>query len=65
MEKKLEQLDEWFEKQIAFCAEEQRKLLDDDRNDEANFEKIRANVYDIFALSFPLQSKSGKGIPMR
>ena len=31
MEKKLEQLDEWFEKQIAFCAEEQRKLLDYDK----------------------------------
>ena len=61
MEKKLEQLDEWFEKQIAFCAEEQRKLLDDDRTDEANFEKIRANVYDIFRTILSVAVKIGKG----
>lgn len=38
----------YFEEKIAACAAKREALLADDRADEANFEKIRANVYDIF-----------------
>lgn len=38
----------WLEEQIAACKQRGRRLQADDRTDEANFEKIRANVYDIF-----------------
>ena len=48
MEAKLTVLDRWFEEQIALCGQRRQALLADDRADEATFEKIRANVYDIF-----------------
>ena len=38
----------WLEEQITACRQRGRLLAEDDRTDEANFEKIRANVYDIF-----------------
>ena len=48
MEAKLTVLDRWFEEQIALCGQRRQALLADDRADEATFEKIHANVYDIF-----------------
>ena len=41
-------VNDFFEQRIAGCYEKQRELETEERNDEANFEKIRANVYDIF-----------------
>lgn len=38
----------WLEEQIAACRQRGRLLAEDDRTDEANFEKIRANIYGIF-----------------
>lgn len=38
----------WLEEQITACEQRGRRLAEDDRADEANFEKIRANVYDVF-----------------
>ena len=61
MEKKLEQLNEWFGKQITSCGEAHQKLLADDRTDEANFEKIKSNVYDIFHTILTVAVKTGKG----
>ena len=39
---------DFFEQRIFGCYEKQRQLENEDCNDEANFEKIKANVYDIF-----------------
>ena len=33
---------------IADCVKEQKRLQQEERRDEADFEKIKANVYDIF-----------------
>ena len=38
----------YLEEQIAACKERGRLLAADARMDEGNFEKIRANVYEIF-----------------
>ena len=38
----------WLEAQIAACNQRGQLLAEDDRIDEGNFEKIRANVYEIF-----------------
>lgn len=48
MEQKLKKLNSWFAAQIGLCAQREQALLADDRADEASFEKVRANVYDIF-----------------
>lgn len=61
MECKLEQLDQWFGRQIAACGERQRALLADDRADEATFEMIRANVYGIFRTVLAAAVKAGHG----
>jgi hypothetical protein len=38
----------YFDEEIVACERKKDTLLKDDRADEATFEKIRANVYDIF-----------------
>lgn len=42
------ELDRWLAERIALCGQRGQALRADDRGDEAAFEKIRANVYDIF-----------------
>ena len=61
MDKKAEQMSTWFDSQIAGCINRQKELLTDDRPDEATFEKIRANVYDVFhtVLSVGVQNSGG------
>lgn len=48
MEERRKRLAAYFDDQTARCAQRRQALLADDRGDEANFEKIRANVFDIF-----------------
>ncbi|MBD5149168.1 MAG: hypothetical protein HDT18_02040 [Oscillibacter sp.] len=38
----------YLDEQIAACKQRGKLLAEDDRMDEGNFEKIRANVYEIF-----------------
>lgn len=38
----------WLDSQIAACAVRKKALCADERKDEANFEQIRMNVYNIF-----------------
>ena len=52
MKAKIETMNRFFDEQIAACAARAQALLADDRADESNFEKIRANVYDIFRRFF-------------
>lgn len=37
-----------LDQRIAACRREEIRLLGEGCNDEANFEKIKANIYDIF-----------------
>ncbi|MGF7142885.1 hypothetical protein HNQ56_001307 [Anaerotaenia torta] len=51
----------YFDGRIEECSRQRNALLDDGRKDEAVFEKIRANVYDIFKSVFTVALKSAKG----
>ncbi len=48
IEQKVSKLNSYFEEKIAVCDQRNGELRTDDRTDEALFEKIKANVYDIF-----------------
>lgn len=48
MKQKIEAMNDYFSRQIAACGQREQALRADDRKDEAVFERIRANVYDIF-----------------
>lgn len=63
MEQKVSRLNSYFEQQILLCEQCNKKLLADDRTDEAVFEKIKANVYDIFRTVFSAVVKSGENDP--
>lgn len=52
--KKTAEMDRWLEEKIRRCGRRSQTLRADDRADEAAFEKIRANVYDIFRTVFRL-----------
>ena len=41
-------VNDFFSQRISECYERQKRLQNENCNDEANFEKIKANVYDIF-----------------
>lgn len=38
----------YLDEQIVACKQRSKLLAEDDRMDEGNFEKVRANVYEIF-----------------
>ena len=48
MNLKIEMMNTFFENNISECRKRENELFSDDRRDEADFEKIRANIYDIF-----------------
>ena len=48
MNEQQRKFESYLDDQIAACKQRGRRLAEDDRNDEGNFEKVRANVYEIF-----------------
>ncbi len=48
MKQKIENMTAYFDAAIARCTEQEKALIADERKDEAVFEKIRANVYNIY-----------------
>lgn len=63
IEQKVSKLNRYFEEQIAMCNQRNKKLLDDERPDEATFEKVKANVYDIFRTILSVAVKTSNGDP--
>ena len=63
IEQKVPKLNRYFEEQIAMCNRRSKKLLDDERTDEAAFEKVKANVYDIFRTVLSVAVKTSNGDP--
>ena len=59
MKQKIDKLLGFFEAGIAQCAAREKELIADERNDEATFEKIRANVYDIFRSIIGVAVRAG------
>lgn len=62
-EQKTARLTCYFEEQAAACGRRCEALLADERADEAVFEKVRANVYDIFRTVLSAAVKAGAGEP--
>lgn len=53
-------MDAYFDEQTALCAQREQALRADGRDDEASFERIRANVFDIFrTMLFVARQVSG------
>ena len=63
IEQKVSKLNSYFEGQIALCGQRNKELLADERMDEATFEKVKANVYDIFRTILSVAVKTCKGDP--
>ncbi|MBR5490209.1 MAG: hypothetical protein IKV79_02940 [Oscillospiraceae bacterium] len=61
IEEKVSKLNSYFEEQIAICGRRNKELLDDERTDEANFEKVKGNVYDIFRTILSVAVKTSQG----
>lgn len=57
------ELNTYFETQLAQCRQREQALLSDNRQDEANFEKIRANIFDIFRTILSVGEKSCEDRP--
>lgn len=51
----------WTDRQIAACGKREKELLADGRPDESDFEKIKANIYDIFRTIFTAALKTNSG----
>ena len=48
MNEQQQKFESYLDEQIAACKQRSKLLAEDDRMDEGTFEKIRANVYEIF-----------------
>lgn len=48
MNEQHQKFESYLDKQILACKQRSELLITDDRVDEGNFEKVRANVYEIF-----------------
>lgn len=55
---KQQEFETYLDEQIAACKQRSRLLAGDDRVDEGNFEKIRANVYEIFRTILSVAEKT-------
>ena len=51
----------WFEEKIALCGKRNLELNEDGRTDEAIFEKVKANIYDVFRTVLSVAGKTGNG----
>lgn len=63
IEQKVSRLNSYFDGQIALCGQRSKELLADERMDEATFEKVKANVYDIFRTILSVAVKTCKADP--
>lgn len=60
---KVQRLNGYFDDKIAMCVQRDRELSAEDRKDEANFEKVQANVYDIFRTVLAAAANTCAGDP--
>ncbi len=57
MNKKQQEFELYLDEKIAACKQRSKQLTADDRTDEGNFEKVRANVYEIFKTILSVAEK--------
>ena len=61
MEQKVNAMNKYFDEQIALCGQRGRELDADERKDEAVFEKVKANIYDVFRKILAAAVQVGRG----
>ena len=61
VDQKISKLNSWFEEKIAQCGRRNQELNEDGRADEAIFEKVKANIYDVFRTVFSVAVQTGNG----
>lgn len=52
--------EEYFQRQIRICREQENRRIAEDRKDEANLEKIRANIFRIFLIVYQRSLKEAQ-----
>ncbi len=57
MNEKQLKFESYLDEQITACQQRNKLLVEDNRMDEGNFEKIRANVYEIFKTILSVSRK--------
>lgn len=57
MNEQQQKFESYLDEQIAACKQRSKLLAEDDRMDEGNFEKVRANVYEIFKTILSVAEK--------
>lgn len=63
MNEKIKHMNLFLDQQIQLCKQHAIELQEEERRDEANFQKIKANVYDIFKTILSVAQKAGSGNP--
>ena len=61
MDQKITNLNNWFDEKIALCSQRNQELNGDGRADEAIFEKVKSNIYDVFRTVFSVAVRTGSG----
>ena len=61
MQEKIIQMNAYFAAKIAACEQRRQELQKDSRADEAAFEKIKSNVYEIFRTVLSAAVTAGQG----
>lgn len=61
IDQKISKMNNWFEEKIALCGKRNQELNGDGRTDEAIFEKVKANIYDVFRTVLSVAVKTGNG----
>ena len=62
-EQQIEKMNRFFEEKINGCNLHSREMDADERGDEAVFDKVRANIYDVFRTVLSAAVKAGRGEP--
>ena len=61
IDQKISKLNNWFGEKIDLCGKRNQELNEDGRTDEAIFEKVKANIYDVFRTVLSVAVKTGNG----
>lgn len=63
MDEKLSRMKQYLEENVARCTQARTELLADDRGDEADFQAIQANIYEIFSTILNVAVEQNPGDP--
>ena len=63
IDQKVSEMNRWLDEKTAMCSKRNQELNEDGRADEAIFEKVKANIYDVFRTVLSVAVKTGNGNP--